>query len=158
MARVQTSVMIDEDKRELAKQRGIKLQDLLDDALNMALDLEVPGKAQLEIEKENILKEIEFIEKQKEDYLEKYQRNINDLNIRLKYINKQIAGANEEQRELEQQKEREALIERGVREGGINDELMEEMTQYCLKYKIRDINQEIAIMGNDINERWRSGN
>ena len=54
MGRVQTSVMIDEDKRALAKQRGIKLQDLLDEALNTALELEIPGKAQLEINKENL--------------------------------------------------------------------------------------------------------
>ena len=79
MGRVQTSVMIDEDKRALAKQRGIKLQDLLDEALNTALELEIPGKTQLEIEKENILKEIELQEKRKEKYLKNHEEYLNKI-------------------------------------------------------------------------------
>ena len=112
MGRVQTSVMIDEDKRALAKQRGIKLQDLLDEALNTALELEIPGKAQLEIDKENILKEIELKEKQKNEYLAKYEKEleklekdkdeyltmhqqaIDQLHIKLRFSEKALAEAN----------------------------------------------------------------
>ena len=150
MGRVQTSVMIDEDKRQLAKQRGIKLQDLLDEALNMALNLEVPGKAQLEIDKENILKEIEYKEKQKEEYLVKYEHDINELNIRLKYIDKSLAKATEEQNDLNQQREREALIQRGVNAMDIDKQLEHDMEEYCIKWNIADINQEIAIFKQEI--------
>lgn len=168
MGRVQTSVMIDEDKRALAKQRGIKLQDLLDEALNTALELEVPGKAQLEIEKENILKEIELKEKDKDEYLEKYekelakleedkdkyltmhQQTIDQLNIKLRLNEKALAEATEEQKDLNQQREREELIQRGVRALDIDKQLEHDMEEYCIKYMIPDINNEINKMTNEI--------
>lgn len=150
MARVQTSVMIDEDKRQLAKQRGLKLQDILDEALDMALHLEITGKAQLEIEKDNILKEIEHKKKQKEEYLEKYQRDIDELNIRLKFIDKQLAGAIEEQKQKDKLKEYKELLERARINGAWDGELDEELTQFCLKYKIADINTAFAEANNDL--------
>lgn len=175
MGRVQTSVMIDEDKRQLAKQRGLKLQDLLDDALNMALDLEVKGKAQLEIDKENILKEIEYKQNQKNEYLKNYnkeverlekqlkdledkkdemlatnQKDIDQLNLKLQFNEKALTGAIEEQKELNQQREREALIQRGINAMDINKELEHDMEEYCLKYSIPDWNQEINSMSNEI--------
>lgn len=168
MARVQTSVMIDEDKRALAKQRGIKLQDLLDEALNTVLELEVPGKAQLEIEKENLLKEIELNEKQKDEYLEKYEKDlallekqkdeyltkhqkvIDELTIKLRFNEKAITGAVEEQKELDQQREHDEIIQRGITAMDINDQLERDMEEYCIKYKIADINQEIQNMSNEI--------
>lgn len=175
MGRVQTSVMIDEDKRALAKQRGLKLQDLLDDALNIALELDIKGKAELEIEKENILKEIELKEKQKHDYLKNYnmeverlekqlaeledkkdkmlatnQSDIDELNLKLQFNAKALAGASEEQRALEQQKERDAIIQKGIRALDIDKELETEMEEYCLKWSLPDWNQEILEMTNDI--------
>ena len=168
MGRVQTSVMIDEDKRALAKQRGIKLQDLLDEALNTALELEIPGKAQLEVEKENTLKEIELKEKDKDEYLANYEKElakleedkdkyltmhqqaIDQLNIKLRLNEKALAEATEEQTELNQQREREALIQRGVRALDIDKQLERDMEEYCLKYKIPDWNQEINSMTNEI--------
>lgn len=175
MGRVQTSVMIDEDKRQLAKQRGLKLQDLLDEALNMALDLEVKGKAQLEIEKENILKEIVYKQKQKDEYLKSYnkeverlekqlkeledkkdemlainQNAIDELNLKLQFNEKALAGAVEEQKEMEQQKERNALIQRGITAIDIDKQLERDMEEYCIKYNIADINQEIDTMTNEI--------
>ena len=140
MGYVITSVKIDEDKRTLAKQRGIKLQDLLDEALNMALQLEVPGKAQLEIEKEDILKKIEFEEKQKDEALEKYQRNITELNIRLNYIDKALAGASEEQRALEQLKEYRQLVLRGVKNGAWDGQVYDDLIEHGVKYLLPDLN------------------
>ena len=157
MGRVQTSVMIDEDKRALAKQRGIKLQDLLDEALNMALELEIPGKAQLEIEKENILKDIELKEKQKEDYLKNYnnelerleiQKNdylanhenvIKELNLKLQFNEKALAGASEEQTELDKLNEYKDIIKRTVKKADITPELDEELQEYCFKYKMYNL-------------------
>lgn len=158
MGRVQTSVMIDEDKRALAKQRGIKLQDLLDEALNMALELEIPGKAQLEIEKENIIREIEIKEKQKDDYLKNYnkelerleiQKNeflathesaINELNLKLQFNEKALAGASEEQRALNQLNEYKDIILKAIKERNITEELDKELQEHCIKYKLPDIN------------------
>ena len=168
MGRVQTSVMIDEDKRALAKQRGIKLQDLLDEALNTALELEIPGKTQLEIEKENILKEIELQEKRKEKYLKShedylakmeadkkefmttYQKTIDELNIKLRFNERALAGAVEEQKAMEQQKDRNALIERGVNAMDIDKQLEADIDAYCLKYKIADWNKEAQDITNEI--------
>ena len=158
MGRVQTSVMIDEDKRALAKQRGIKLQDLLDEALNTALELEIPGKAQLEIDKENILKEIELKEKQKNEYLAKYEKEleklekdkdeyltmhqqaIDQLHIKLRFSEKALAEANEEQNELTKLNEYKQLLERAVKNGAWDGDLDEELTQFCIKYRIADFN------------------
>lgn len=165
MGRVQTSVMIDEDKRALAKQRGLKLQDLLDKALDMALDLEVKGKAQLEIEKDNILKEIELKGNQKKEYLKNYnmelerlekqlqeleekkdkvlemnQNDINELNLRLQYNEKALAGAVEEQREINQLKEYKDIVLRGVKNGAIDGALDVELQDHCIKYNLPDLN------------------
>ena len=168
MGRVQTSVMIDEDKRALAKQRGIKLQDLLDEALNTALELEIPGKAQLEVEKENTLKEIELKEKNKNEYLANYEKElakleedkdkyltmhqqaIDQLQIKLRLNEKALAEATEEQNELNQQREREALIQRGVRALDIDQQLERDIDEYCLKYKIPDWNEEYASIRQEI--------
>ena len=161
MGRVQTSVMIDEDKRALAKQRGIKLQDLLDEALNTALELEIPGKAQLEIEKENILKNIEITKQHKDEYLANYEKELakleedkeaylkahevhmGELKVKLRFNEKALAGAVEEQKELDQQREREALIQRGVREMDVDKQLERDIEEYCIKWKIADINKEL---------------
>lgn len=165
MGRVQTSVMIDEHKRALAKQRGLKLQDLLDHALNMALELEVKGKAQLEIEKENILKDIEFKEKQKHAYLKNYnmeverlekqlaelerkkdemlainQNEIKELNLKLQFNAEALANASEEQRELEQLKEYRQLVLRGVKNGAWDGQVYDDLIEHGVKYLLPDLN------------------
>ena len=168
MGRVQTSVMIDEDKRALAKQRGIKLQDLLDEALNMVLELEIPGKAQLEIEKENIIREIEIKEKQKDDYLKNYnnelerleiQKNeflathdnaINELNLKLQFNEKALAGASEEQKALNQLNEYKEIILKAKQKGYI-EAYEEELQDHCIKYKLADINGVFDQAKRDIN-------
>ena len=158
MGRVQTSVMIDEDKRALAKQRGIKLQDLLDDALNTALELEVKGKAQLEIEKENLLKEIEIKEKQKDDYLKKYnielerlendkneflatnQSAIAELNLKLQFNTKALNNASEEQRALEQLNDYKQLVLRGVKNGAFDGQVYDDLIRHAGDYRLPDLN------------------
>lgn len=169
MGRVQTSVMIDEDKRTLAKQRGIKLQDLLDEALNMVLELEIPGKAQLEIEKDNILREIELKEKQKDDYLKNYnkelerleiQKNefletnqsaINELNLKLQFNEKALAGVTEEQTALNKLNEYRNIILRAVKEADITEELDAELQEFCITYKLADMNAVYEQAVKDLN-------
>ena len=140
MGYVITSVKIDEDKRTLAKQRGIKLQELLDQALNTALELEVIGKAQLEIDKSNLLRDIELKEKEKEAYLEKYERDINDLKLRLKFIEEKLANASEEQREMAQLREYKQLVLRGVKNGAFDGEVYDDLMEHGVKYRLPDLN------------------
>ena len=122
----------------------------------------------MEIEKDNILREIELKEKQKEDYLKNYNKElerlehdkdeflatnqsvIDELNLKLQFKLKALDNASEEQRALEQQKARDELIQRGVRAMDIDKQLEADMEEYCLKYKITDWNQEIQDMTNDI--------
>ena len=69
MVKVTTSIKIDNEKRELAKRRGIILTDLLDQALDMALGLELKESTQLQQEKEDLLQAKELLLKEKEDFL-----------------------------------------------------------------------------------------
>ena len=126
MVKVQTSVMIDKDKRDLAKQKGIKLQDVLDNALNNILDLEVKGKAQLEIDKDNILKEIALKEKQKEEYLAKYQSDMMHLIMQLNAIDIELNKLNEYK----------DIIRIAGSQGFLDDE--EIFIQWALKWRIID--------------------
>lgn len=135
MGYVTTSVKIDEDKRALAKQRGIKLQDLLDEALNMALQLEVEGKAQLEIEKDELLKDLEILERKKEEYLEKYQHNVAQINLKIDLINKELEAKDDEEQHLEQQREYQEFINFAIEDGAIDD-ILEDIQQYAYKYDL----------------------
>lgn len=135
MGRVQTSVMIDEDKRNLAKQRGIKLQDLLDEALDTVLNLNVPGKAQLENDKEDILKEIELKEKQKEEYLKKYDEDMAYLNLRIELINKALEQKDVEMQDMEQQNEYNQFVEHAIKKGAVDD-ILEELQAHADKYDL----------------------
>ena len=136
MVKVQTSVMIDKDKRDLAKQKGIKLQDVLDNALNNILDLEVKGKAQLEIDKDNILKEIALKQKQKDEYLEKYQTDMMHLNMQLNAIDNELNKAIESQSELNKLNEYKDIIRVAGRQGFLDDE--EILMQWVFKWRIID--------------------
>lgn len=154
MGYVVTSIKIDEDKRELAKQRGLKLQQLMDDALNMALELEVPGKAQLEVDKEKLIKEIDLLEQQKDAAMLKYENDITDLKLQLKFIERSLENANEDQIKLQQHNDYEAIMEKALAIGGFNDELDNEFTEYCMKYKIKNVTNELNKAKTDLNIRF----
>lgn len=154
MARVQTSVMIDEDKRNLAKQKGLKLQDILDHALNMALELEVKGKAQLEIDQNNILKSIELKERETKEYLKEYQNNIDhlemqkrlfiekkeheilELKTQLNMINEQLEKAKEDQSDLNKLNEYKDIIRVASNYGGLNDDIEKQIFDWIAKWGV----------------------
>ena len=135
MARVQTSVMIDEDKRALAKQRGIKLQDILDEALDTVLQLNVPGKAQLENDKEEILKEIELIDQQKEEYLKKYDEKKAHLNLRMGLIDKALEHKADEMVNMEQQNQYNEFVNHAIEHGAIDD-IIQDIQAHAHKYNL----------------------
>lgn len=136
MGKVQTSVMVDEFKRDLAKQKGIKLQDVLDQALNSILELEVKGKAQLEIEKEKILKDIELKEQQKNEYLEKYERDIMHLKMKLTNVDNELEKAKEDQNELNKLNEYKDIIRVASQYGGLNDDIEKQIFDWIAKWGV----------------------
>lgn len=136
MGKVQTSVMVDEFKRDLAKQKGIKLQDVLDQALNSILELEVKGKAQLEIEKEKILKDIELKEQQKNEYLEKYERDIMHLKMQLTNVDNELEKAKEDQNELNKLNEYKDIIRVASQYGGLNDDIEKQIFDWIAKWGV----------------------
>lgn len=151
MARVQTSVMIDEFKRDLAKQKGIKLQDVLDQALNSILELEVKGKAQLEIEKEKLLKDIELKEQQKNEYLEKYESDMMQLKMQLTNIDIQLEKAKEDQSQLNKLNEYKDIIRVASNYGGLNDEIEEQIFAWIGKWKVgNDVTGLFAQINKDL--------
>ena len=66
MVKTQTTVNIDSEKKDIAKKRGIKLSDLLDQALDMALGLELKESVQLQNEKEDLINDKKILLKEKE--------------------------------------------------------------------------------------------
>ena len=154
MGKVQTSVMVDKDKRDLAKQKGLKLQDILDNALNVVLDLEVKGKAQLEIDQSDILKSIELKENEIKQYLKDYQTNIDHLELQknmfiekkeheimelktqLNMTNERLEKAKEEQSQLNKLNEYKELIRIASDYGGLNDEIEEQIFKWIAKWGV----------------------
>lgn len=154
MAKVQTSVMVDKDKRDLAKQKGLKLQDILDNALNVILELEVKGKAQLEIDQNDILKNIEFKELEIKEYLEKYQQKIDQLEMQktmfidkkeheikelktqLNMINSKLDKAIEEQSHLNKLNEYKEIIRIAGRKGFMESD--EPLLLWIGKWRVMD--------------------
>ena len=51
MVKVTTSIKIDNEKRELAKKKGLVLSDILDNALDIALGIELKESTQLQNDK-----------------------------------------------------------------------------------------------------------
>lgn len=136
MGKVQTSVMIDEEKRQLAKAKGLKLQDLLDEALNRALSLDVPGQANLELEKEQLLNDLQILEKQKEDYLQKHDQQVNEINFKLSYIDNKLTKHFQDKEEMEKEKQFNYIIERAKHDGEVGQELQDIIKDYILTYGV----------------------
>ncbi len=154
MGYVITSIKIDEDKKELAKQKGFTLQKLMDDALNMALQLEVPGKAQLEVDKENVINQIALLEQQKEAAINKFDKDINTLKLELKYIDKQLAGTMEDQKQLQQKNDYEDIMAKALEKGAFDDALENEFIEYCQKYKLINVTLELNKAKEDLTNRY----
>ena len=137
MVKVTTSIKIDNDKRELAKKRGIVLTDLLDQALDNVLGLELKESTQLQQEKESLLQEKEILLKQKEDFLKDHESKILEIDFKLKNIENALTSAVVEDIEETKQKEYNILLRKGLKIGGLdNNELMAEIEDYADKYEM----------------------
>ena len=79
MVRVTTSIKIDNDKRELAKRKGLVLSDILDKALDFYLGIELKESTQLIQDKEEILSTLEILENEKDKFLKNHDRTLENL-------------------------------------------------------------------------------
>lgn len=157
MVMVTTSIKIDNDKRDLAKKRGLILTNLLDEALDMALGLELKQSTQLQKEKEELLENKAILLKEKEDFLKDYEAKINEIDFKIKSIDKALSSAIIEDKESIKQQEYKELVNKAVKTGGLNDnELMAEIENYADKYELTNKEfEELKInIENDIWENW----
>lgn len=79
MVRVTTSINIDSDKRELAKKRGLVLSDILDQALDIALGIELKESTKLMKNKEDLETKKEILQNEKDKFLKDHARQVKDL-------------------------------------------------------------------------------
>ena len=79
MVRVTTSINIDSDKRELAKKRGLVLSDILDQALDIALGIELKESTKLMENKEDLETQKEILQNEKDIFLKDHARQVKDL-------------------------------------------------------------------------------
>ena len=79
MVKVTTSIKIDNEKRELAKRKGLVLTDILDKALDFYLGLELKESTQLQKDKEEILNNLEVLEIEKDKFLKDHERTLQNL-------------------------------------------------------------------------------
>lgn len=79
MVRVTTSINIDSDKRELAKKRGLVLSDILDQALDIALGIELKESTKLMENKEDLEGQKEILQNEKDKFLKDHARQVKAL-------------------------------------------------------------------------------
>ena len=79
MVRVTTSINIDSDKRELAKKRGLVLSDILDQALDIALGIELKESTKLMENKEDLETQKEILQNEKDKFLKDHARQVKTL-------------------------------------------------------------------------------
>ena len=123
MVKVTTSIKIDNEKRELAKKRGIILTDLLDQALDMALGLELKESTQLQQEKEDLLQQKEILLKEKEDFLKDHESKLLEIDFKLRNIEDALASAVVIDKEEIKEKEYKILANRVYEEGDLDRNL-----------------------------------
>ena len=90
---VTTSIKINRAKRDLAKAKGLKLQDVLDTALDNVLKIDSLTDTAILKEKEEAKQQLEIIKNDKKDSIDK-------LNKKLIAIEKAIAESEKEYKKL----------------------------------------------------------
>lgn len=144
MVKVTTSIKIDNEKRELAKKRGIVLTDLLDHALDMALGLELKQSTQLQQEKEDLLQQKEILLKEKEDFLKDHESKILEIDFKLNSIEEALKGAIIEDKEDIKEKEYIELYKLVLTDGEIdrNPDIVLAINEYADKYEMSETEYE----------------
>lgn len=79
MVKVTTSIKIDDEKRNLAKRKGLILSDILDKALDFYLGIELKESTQLQNDKEEILNNLEVLKIEKDKFLKDHEKTLQNL-------------------------------------------------------------------------------
>ena len=175
MVKVTTSIKIDNEKRELAKRKGLVLSDILDRALDFYLGIELKESTQLQQEKEEILSNLEVLEIEKDKflkdhetklqsleddktgYLKNYETQKMELNYNLKNIEDSLASAIVIDKEETKRKEYNIILRKGLKIGGLDDtDLMREIEEYADKYEMSqdEFKELLQNLTDDIIENW----
>ena len=175
MVKVTTSIKIDNEKRELAKKKGLVLSDILDNALDIALGIELKESTQLQNDKEEILNNLELLEIEKDKFLEDHQKKLqnlesekeiylknydtkkNEFDFKIKSIDKALESAITEDKEEIKRKEYNILLKRALKIGGIDDfDLQRDIEAYADKYEMseEEYNNLLAKLTQDVIDNW----
>lgn len=141
MAYKTTTVQIDEEKLNLAKKRNIVLKKLINDALDVALNVEVFSNLELENWKTDIIQEIEILDVKYDEYLKEYEKQKKELNNQLKLINKEIEKNKLEYNQTTQKEEYETIIRvlhKTLGDIENNPKAEQLIVDYQEKYNIKD--------------------
>lgn len=158
MVKVTTSIKIDNDKRELAKRKGLVLSDILDRALDFYLGIELKESTQLQQDKEEILSTLEVLEIEKDkflkdhetklqsleadktQYLKNYETQKMELNYNLKNIEDSLANAIVIDKEEQKEKDYQDLFKLVLTDGEINRDpkIIRAIDDHADKYEMSD--------------------
>lgn len=137
-----TSVKINEEKWEILKNKGYKLQDILNNAFDLLLEISSDDNLEFVKLKESKEKELQSKIMQKEHFIKKIDSEIKDIEISIQILNEKIEKNNRKQENKE--KHLEELRQRNSDFNKIRillktkhiNELMEndEINDFCAKY------------------------
>ena len=162
MVKVTTSIKIDNEKRELAKRKGLVLTDILDKALDSYLGIELKESTQLQQDKEEILSNLEVLEIEKDKflkdhesklqaleddkqiYLNNYETQKMELNYNLKNIEDSLESAIIEDKEETKETEYKVLANMVYNEGDLyrNPKILQIIDGYADKYEMSETEYE----------------
>lgn len=94
-----TTLNVNREKLDLAMAKGIVIQDLLDNALDIALGYNTAVDKALELTK--LERKLKDLKEEKEDTILKYDNRINILNGQITSLSKAVAKEEEESKEKE---------------------------------------------------------
>ena len=105
MVKVTTSIKIDNEKRELAKRKGLVLTDILDKALDFYLGIELKESTQLMQDKEEILSTLDILENEKDKFLKDHETTLKNLeNEKDQFLKKYLKDHDSKLQSLEDDK------------------------------------------------------
>lgn len=144
-----TSVKVNSTKKQLAKDKGLKLQDLLDKALDIALGFDTKDydTNTILVDIEETTKKINQLEETKKLELDKvtkeYDNKINELKLKLEFLNNEYDNLDELRLEtIKKEKQTEDYLElKGlyIKNNGDykdNEDLAEAIAEYINLYEL----------------------
>lgn len=148
---VQYNCKLDEDKKKLAKEMGLNLNEIFRNALDVALKKETKQTSELLNEKELVEIELKELEEAKEKYLNDYNNNKQQLQNKLKQIEislEDINIASEAESEKDDYNKLVNMVYHGTRITNIEDLIKDHATKY--NYDVAELRRQIQ---NDVAKR-----